>query len=66
MEKPVRLSQEKWDALTRGGHPDYEKVSIMISTSTITGRTSKEAFVREPMEFDGIVFLPATYAPPAS
>lgn len=59
MREPVKLSRERWDSLTRGGHPDYEKVTILRGVIGAMPR----AFVEEPLTFDGITFLPAEYVP---
>ncbi len=61
---PVRLSRERWGALTRGGHPDYERVTILINNAG-TPQMTKRAIVTQPFELAGIVFLPAEYVPPA-
>lgn len=59
MTEPVKLSRERWECLTRGGHPDYERVTILRG---VIGSTPR-AFVKEPLEFDGVIFLPAEYVP---
>ncbi len=62
MAEPVKLSRERWELLTRGGHPDYERVTILIDNAG-TRQMTKRAIVKDTLEFDGIVFLPAEYVP---
>ncbi len=62
MPEPVKLSRERWDSLTRGGHPNYERVVVLIDNAG-TPQMTKRAIVRETLEFDGIIFLPAEYVP---
>lgn len=57
MPEPVKLNRERWDSLTRGIKLDEKRVVVTIRNEGCS------ALVTEPVEFNGITFLPATYVP---
>lgn len=67
MAEPVKLSRERWEMLREAktrydaNAPALEQINAIVST-TLANRLDL-LVVREPLETQGVIFLPADYVP---